>query len=306
MNGWTAAARRSLSGSGIGALMLSKRDPHRRGLELQLFGSWCLWADGAQVPIVGRGQRLVALLALRGQRARPHVAGILWPDTTEDRALTSLRAAVLQAQRAVPQLLDVDRTQIGLHPDVQVDVHEVKRCASQVLDTAPADSRAAVRVLSGADLLPGWYEDWVIVERERLQHQRLRALERVAEISLALHDTSTAATAALEAIAIEPLLESARALAVRAHLQAGNRSAAVREFAMYRRLLERELHIAPSPVLFDLVRHLGVGGGTKRDPRPARRRVPSAGSGGSPRRASAVTATTAGRSRQGPGNGLTV
>lgn len=281
--------------------MLSKRDPHSRGLELQLFGSWCLWSEGAQVRIVGRAQRLVALLALQGQRARPHVAGLLWPDTTEGRALTSLRAAVLQTQRAVPRLLDADRTHIALGADVRVDVDETRRCASQLLDEIPSDSGAAVRVLSGAELLPGWYEDWVIVERERLQHLRLRALERLAEIALARHDTRTAATAALEAIAIEPLLESARALVVRAHLQAGNRAAAVREFAMYRRLLDRELHIAPSPMLFDLVRHLGVG---ERDLRPFQPRGPrAAGAGGSRSRRSAATASTAGTGALGRGPG---
>jgi DNA-binding SARP family transcriptional activator len=277
--------------------MLSKRDPHSQGLELQLFGSWCLWSEGAEVRIVGRAQRLVALLALQGQRARPHVAGILWPDTTEGRALTSLRAAVLQTQRAVPQLLEADRTHIALGRDVHVDVEEMRRCASQVLDETPGDGRAAVRALSGAELLPGWYDDWVVVERERLQHQRLRALERLAEISLARHDIRTALTAALEAIAIEPLLESTRILVVRAHLQAGNRAAAVREFAGYRRLLDRELHIAPSPVLFNLVRHLGVG---ERDQHPsAVGSARAARAGGSRNGTSPVSAPTAGNGRRG-------
>ncbi len=285
--------------------MLSNRDGQPRGLQLQLFGAWCLRTDGDQVRLVGRAQRLIALLALRGQRTRPHLAGILWPDTTEDRALTSLRAAVLQTQRAVPRLIDADRSQIALQPDVQVDVHEVMRYADRALDQPPVDAREAIRVLTGPDLLPGWYDDWVIAERERLQHQRLRALERVAEISLAAHDPSTAATAALEAIAIEPLLESVHSLAIRAHLQAGNRAAAAREFVMYRRLLERELRIAPSPMLYELVRNLWAGDATDPDHRPPHPQVRRTGSNGSPRHGAPVTARTAGSSRPGPGTSVT-
>lgn len=285
--------------------MLSNRDGHPRGLQLQLFGAWCLRSDGERVRLVGRAQRLVALLALRGQRTRPHVAGILWPDTTEGRALTSLRAAVLQTQRAVPRLIDADRSQIALHPDVQVDVHEVMRYAGRALDQPPVDPREAIRVLTGPDLLPGWYDDWVIAERERLQHQRLRALERVAETSLAAHDPNTAVTAALEAIAIEPLLESVHALAIRAHLQAGNRAAAVREFVMYRRLLERELRIAPSPTLFELVRNLWAGDGADVDRLSSQPQVRRPGANGSNRHGAGVAARTAGPSRPGPGTTVT-
>jgi DNA-binding SARP family transcriptional activator len=62
--------------------------------------------------------------------------------------------------------------------------------------------------------------------------------------------------AALEAVAIEPLRESAHAIAIRAHLRAGNRSEAVREYRDYRRQLRQVLAITPSREMDDLLRPL--------------------------------------------------
>jgi DNA-binding SARP family transcriptional activator len=195
----------------------------------------------------------LALLALRGRRTRPYVAGTLWPDSTEQRAQMSLRAAVLRSRQAVQGILEAGRTTVGLAPEVNVDVHQLLRAA----DSGELGDRGATKTVMAADeLLPGWYDDWVIFERERLQHVRLRALESLAESGLDEGHHDLALEAALEAIAIEPLRESGHAIAIRAHVLAGNRSAAVREYHTYRDRLERELGIAPSPGLEELVRPL--------------------------------------------------
>jgi SARP family transcriptional regulator, regulator of embCAB operon len=54
----------------------------------------------------------------------------------------------------------------------------------------------------------------------------------------------------------EPLRESARAALIQAHLAEGNQSEAVREFTRYRRLLDAELGLAPTPRLHRLLQHL--------------------------------------------------
>jgi DNA-binding SARP family transcriptional activator len=220
-------------------------------LDLKLFGCWDLRVDGRIVDLGQREQRLLALLALRGRRTRPYVAGTLWPDSTEQRAQMSLRAAVLRSRQAVQGILEAGRTTVGLAPGVDVDVHRLLRAAG-----SGGDPRATMAVMGADELLPGWYDDWVIFERERLQHVRLRALESLAESELDVGHHDLALEAALEAIAIEPLRESGHTIAIRAHLLAGNRSAAVREYRTYRDRLERELGIAPSPGLEELVRPL--------------------------------------------------
>jgi DNA-binding SARP family transcriptional activator len=227
-----------------------------RQIELQLFGWWNLQSGGVSVTLGHREQRLIALLALRGSRPRSHVAGTLWPDTTDARALTSLRAAVLQIRRHVADLLDVGRTTIGLRPGVHVDVADLHRCVDEVTTGPDVDAAGAMNLLQHADLLPGWYEDWVLFERERLQHLRLRALEELAVTELSRGDTALAVEAAGAAIAIEPLHETAHELVIRGHLQAGNRAAAVRAYHLFRRRLAKELGIPPSPTLAALVEPL--------------------------------------------------
>jgi DNA-binding SARP family transcriptional activator len=226
--------------------------PHHRA-RLSLCGCWDLRVDGDQVELGGREQRVLALLALQGRRPRSQIAGTLWPDTTDERALTSLRAAVLRVRRAAPGLVDARRTTLALAPDVAVDVADLLHCAALVERERTVDPHDCVAVLSRADLLPGWYEDWVLFERERLQQVRLDALEALARAELAAGDAALALTAAHEAIAIEPLLESAHAIAIRAHLQAGNRSAALREYRAYRHRLRQVLAIEPSKELGELV-----------------------------------------------------
>lgn len=209
---------------------------------LKLFGCWDLNVSGRSVELGSREQRLVALLALRGRRPRPYIAGTLWPTSTEPRAQASLRAAVLRSRQAVPGLLDAGRATVALAADVTVDVHELLHVTENGHgDTA--DPERTMALLVAGELLPGWYEDWVLFEKERLQHVRLRALESLAQRQLAAGRADLALAAALEAVTIEPLRESAHALTIRAHLLAGNRSAAVREYRRYKASLERELGI---------------------------------------------------------------
>src|SRR5690349_19147546 len=119
--------------------------------DLALLGGWTLVVDGDTVALGGREQRLCALLALTGTCARAQVAGTLWPDSTDTRALASLRRAVAQTHQRCPGLLAADRTSIGLASDVVVDVHALRSAL-----TDPAVDRSLLVTLSGGQLLPGW------------------------------------------------------------------------------------------------------------------------------------------------------
>ena len=82
-----------------------------------------------------------------------------------------------------------------------------------------------------ADLLPSWYDDWVIVERERLRQIRVHALEELSRRLAAGHRYGDAIDAALAAIAADPLRESAHRRLIEAHLAEGNVSEAIRQYA---------------------------------------------------------------------------
>ena len=85
-----------------------------------------------------------------------------------------------------------------------------------------------------------------------------RALEALARHTLDQGAPEVAVVLAEAAAAREPLLESIQTVMIRAHLQCGNRTAAIGEYRKYHRRLGRELGIRPSPALTRLVQTTGV------------------------------------------------
>lgn len=217
--------------------------------ELSLLGGWELVADGEWVPLGGREQRLCALLALTGTRSRAQVAGTLWPESTDARALASLRRALAQTRDRCPGLVVADRTQVGLAPDVVVDVDRLRAAAVP----PPEPGGGLLAVLVGAPLLPGWYDEWVEGQREDLERMRVDALEHLARRALETEDDALAESAARAVARIEPWRESASELMVRALLSRGDRAGAVHELERYREVLRVELGVVPSPALVALV-----------------------------------------------------
>jgi DNA-binding SARP family transcriptional activator len=239
--------------------------PAPMGYRLRLFDSFSLTFLGRELVLKSREQRLVALLALEGSRTRSYLAGLLWPESTESRAAGSLRAAVWRLEREAPGLLRSGGGQLALDPEIEVDVHDFTDRANRVSVLAEididelADDRECVQslaVLMRGDLLPGWYDDWVLYERSRLQQMRLCALESVAELLIDRGNTSAALIAALRATAIEPMRESAQRVVVRIHLSNGNFHEAIRTYRTFGRRLVRELGIRPSGQMDALVRPL--------------------------------------------------
>lgn len=221
---------------------------------LQLLGWWDLQRGHDSIPLGRREQRLVALLALTGRRTRHQLAGTLWPDSSDDHAMSSLRAAVWNTRRAAGDVLLAQQDTLALAGDLTVDVTQLV-CLATGVTTAPGehDTARVVETLEAADLLPGWYDDWVLFERERVDHVRFRALETLARARLRSGQPHEAMVAARSALRIEPLHEGANVLLVRACLAAGSTVEAVRHFHEYRRRLQRELGIRPSPQLTELI-----------------------------------------------------
>ncbi|MFU8852309.1 AfsR/SARP family transcriptional regulator [Micromonospora sp. SL1-18] len=225
-------------------------DPSAPHVSLHLLGGFRLLHDDVPV-VVPRGlQRVIALIGLRPGATRSHLAGLLWPEASEERALSSLRTALwrLRQDPCCPLLTDGDTVRLG--DTVHLDVDELVDIAARVRqgELPPAASNAGRH-----DLLPGWYEDWVLLERERLRQLRLHMLEQLAGNHLAAGRHGEALEAALEAMAAEPLRETPHRLVVRIHLAEGNAFEAVHAFYVYRDLLLRELRLEPSPAMCALL-----------------------------------------------------
>lgn len=237
----------------IGGVMHSESTRSSRATTLQLFGSWQLRAGDEFSDLRGRERRLTALVALSGPRPRAHLAGSLWPASDERSASTNLRSAVWHIRQAVPDLLCLERGAVSLAPTVRTDVEGFRHSIDEAMsDPSSIDDEARLHEITSPDLLPGWYDDWVLYHRELMQHQSVRALERVAAHHLDHGDPEIAAAAATAAIALEPLRETPYQFVIRAHIAAGNRSYALMAFHDYRDRLRVELGIEPSQEMRDL------------------------------------------------------
>jgi DNA-binding SARP family transcriptional activator len=234
--------------------------PHRTDeFRLTLFDGWRLSRNGDGVHVPVRGQRLVALLALRGPQTRALVGGTLWPEANEQRAQTSVRAALWALHQQAPGLVEAVGCEIWLGDHVSVDVMDFLTHARGLLHprepSGPGTSSAWLpfdRRLGG-ELLPGWYDDWLLVERERMNQLRLHALEAFTDVLIERGDHADALETALTAVAVDPLRESAHRLLIRVHLAEGNAVEALRQYERFRRLLRDSLGIVPSRQIAELV-----------------------------------------------------
>jgi DNA-binding SARP family transcriptional activator len=231
------------------------REPCRSGVlmiadyELRLLRGFQLHRDGCDADLPLSSQRVLAFLALQGRpQSRTYVASTLWTDIREERAGASLRSALWRINRCGHGLVAADSQALRLAPDVVVDLHKSARSAHEVLRGDNGDCESRLDDLIAGDLLPGWYEDWVITEREHFRQVRLHALEKLCEQLTLERRFSQAIEAGLAAVAGEPLRESAHRVLIQAYLQEGNRGEAMRQYEACRRVLQRELNIDPSPV----------------------------------------------------------
>jgi DNA-binding SARP family transcriptional activator len=213
-------------------------------ISLRLLEGFELTVDGEPDELPPSAERLVAYLALQGRPAlRHHVAGVLWGDRSEERAAACLRTAIWRANSGrCGSLVTAGRTRVSLPPTVRIDAREAAGAAhAQLAGGAPVDPG----LLTG-DLLPGWYDDWVIVERERLRQLCLTAMERMAQSLLDAGHGHLAVEAALTVVTAEPLREAAHRILIDAHMAVGNRTAALRQFERCRTILAAEVGLTPT------------------------------------------------------------
>lgn len=204
-------------------------------LELRLLGDFRLLHQGATVDLAPRAEHLLAFLALRHDLTRAAVSAQLWPDLDEVQARGCLRSTLWRLPKpdGLP-LVAASGDRIYLTAFVQVDINRLRIRLDQWLpgEAPPAD----IGPLSG-DLLPAWCDDWLVIDRERQRQIRLHALERLSTWYVNAERFESAIEAALQAIAGDPLRESAHRCLIRAHMAEGNVSEAHRQVHSYVTLL---------------------------------------------------------------------
>jgi DNA-binding SARP family transcriptional activator len=216
-------------------------------IRLRLLDGFALRVAGAAVDIQPAGQRLLAFLALTGAPVeRTFAAGQLWPDASEERAKANLRSAIWRVRRIHCALVRPSKSHVTLMSTVWVDVRDGLRELTSAGRALELIDDVDVSAVLHEDLLPDWYDDWLVTERERIRQLRLHMFERCASELIGLGRIAEAIQIGLRGIAMDPLRESAHRVVVAAHLAEGNVAEALGQYQRFADLLDRELGLVPS------------------------------------------------------------
>ena len=243
-------------------------------LDIRLFGTMSIERDGlplAQVPS-RRVRDLLSYLLLgrHSTHSREHLAGIFWGDLETRRARHSFNTALWRLRRLLehdgrsPTYLQIDSRQVGFNvgSDFRLDVAEFEhRCdwASQV--EAHSSSQAAVLYrqaveLYRGDLLTDCYDDWCLVERERLRRLYLQALDNLLAFHINQRDLAEAINLAARILEVDPLREEVHRDLIGLYVESGQPATALRQYRVCETTLKRELGIEPMPETQALFRTL--------------------------------------------------
>jgi len=232
-------------------------------VELSLLGTFRMRVDSVQIDELAIGsQRLLIFLALHDRAiARISLAGTMWPDVSDERAGLSLRSALTRLDGLLSNTVVATKAGgLSLRAGVVVDLREAQALAHRLLHRSSpvevADLSADSVALLSSELLPDWYDDWIIADAEDWRQLRVDALEALGQRLLAEARTAEAIRAARAAMRVDPLRESPHALLIRIHLADGNQSEALGVFDRYRGILFSALGLEPTAQVSGLVADL--------------------------------------------------
>jgi DNA-binding SARP family transcriptional activator len=241
-------------------------------LRFELLGGFAvMFDDGSPCVLPTRKtQALLAYLALPAGRfhSREKITALLWGDTPEAQARQSCRQALARVRRAVGDGLPVILTRgdtLALNPEiVAIDVAELE---SALADRSLAGRLRAATLYKG-DLLDGFslneatFEDWRLLERERLRERTLDGLAGLLREQLNAARPEPAIQTALRLLSMDPLQEAVHRDLMTLLLRQGRRAAALQQYQVCVATLERELAAEPEEATRELYRQILRAAGT--------------------------------------------
>jgi predicted ATPase/DNA-binding SARP family transcriptional activator len=249
---------------------------------LEMLGRLVVQRDSRQITRF-RTQKTAALLAyLAFYRQRSHPRDffieLLWPDSALEAARTNLSVALnaLRHQLEGPDIppgaiLMADRLQVRLHPDAfTTDVAAFESLLQRAEGETEFEKRISLQRqaldLYQGDLLPGFYEDWILTERDRLRDLYLSTLRKAVKGYAEIREYECAIECSHRMVQADPLREGAYHNLMRLYLAVGRPQDALHQYETLEHLLQKELQISPSAPLRELADKLRAAGLT---PRPS-------------------------------------
>jgi DNA-binding SARP family transcriptional activator len=221
-----------------------------------------VYGSGVEISLSDRELSLLFALAARPQEvSQARLFEMLWPEFDVPAARNALHVALHRLRHRLGDDEAVVRTGNGyrVRADASVDLWEIERRAANLLkrgrlsEEQHAELKAVYERVRVAlpPRVTAW--EWFDPIERRISEIRCELAQRLARHALEAGKTREALALADEMIEHDPCDESAREIAVLAHLASGDRAAALRQFRQYRETLRAELHCEPSSSLAQLV-----------------------------------------------------
>ena len=252
------------------------------------------------MPITGlltrKAQALLCYLALAGVHSREELASLLWGEASQANARASLRRTLSDLRQTLAPHLLLGYSEVDLNRALphRMDVTEFRHGLAQAgIERGYALTEASAAALDRAvalyhgDFLAGFhvhrapaFEEWVVMERERLHLSAIEALHALAHHYAARGEDARASAYAARMLELEPLREDAHRLMMSLLARSGQRAAALCQYRTCQQLLADELGIEPdaaTQALYDRIRAGQPVGGEGLAPVPTpRRSLPAA------------------------------
>ena len=258
-------------------------------LQLTLLGSPQIILDCIPLKKFTHQKSLALLyyLAVTGRpSSRESLAALLWGEATEANARAGLRKSLAELRRRVGGHLLIDRQQVAFNReatytlDVERFETQIKRCHNRAgadLHPDEADDLAGALTAYQGDFLSGFhirrapaFEEWAMMERERLRLDAIRGLHLLTNHYLAQGEYDHALQHVQRLLALEPYQEEAYRQLISLLALNGRREAALAQYQACRQLLHDELGVEPQPettALYERIREQTA-------PVPQRQRLP--------------------------------
>ena len=247
-------------------------------LEVKLFGKFTARRSGQVLKGLDprKVQELFCYLLL--YRERPHhreiLADLLWDNSPTARSRKCLRQVLWQLQSVLNSqangfeerllLVEPDWVQFDPAADLWLDVAVfeeafavVQGVPGQKLDAQQAQTLHGAVQLYHGDLLEGWYQDWCVGERERLQQMYLGMLDKLIDYCQAHQDYETGVACGVRGLRCDRARERTHRRLMRLYYFSGDRTAALRQYERCVAALKQELGVAPAKrtaALYELIR----------------------------------------------------
>ena len=244
-------------------------------LAVNLFGKLTIQRDGYVLNGLpaGKLQELLCYLLLHRDRDHPResLASLLWGEHVTVASKKYLRQALWQLQSTFsygvdngerPIVADHDSVCLRSAEPLWIDVAAFEKAARHLkrrdrpLEASEATELKEAVALYRADLLEGWYQDWCLVERERLQNICLGMLGRLMSYSEQHQEYDAGLEFGERILSTDRAHERTYQAMMRLHQLAGDRASALRVYQRCATALQEELGVAPAQSTLSLLEQI--------------------------------------------------